>query len=297
VGPNGAGKSTLLKILAGVWKPDHGEIVPGSNVRVSYFAQHALEGLSPENTILQEGQSAATTETAGMVRDLLGAFGFSGDSVQKKVSVLSGGEKMRVAMAKLLLNPAGVLLLDEPTNHLDMDTREVLEEALRQFEGVVIMVSHDRHFINEVANRTIHIENGVATDYPGNYDYYRWKRDSEMESEEVAVVTTDAGSRKDVRRLAAELRQRKALELKELKPRLQKVEAEIARLESLHAQLKAEMASPELYVDKARAQITAQQYRETEALLEEIMMKWEEVGAAVDTIESRYRAEEEELQR
>jgi len=296
VGPNGAGKTTLLKIIAGVLKPDAGEVILGSNVTVNYFAQHALESLNPANTILEEGNAAATPETAGMVRDMLGAFGFSGNEVTKKISVLSGGEKSRVAMARLLLNPAGVLLLDEPTNHLDMRTRETLEFALNQFEGVVVMVSHDRHFINEVATRTVHLEDSKATSYPGNYDYYRWKRDEELEPSS-GEVEASTSNKKDIKRLAAELRQRKSDELRHLKPRLQQLEEGVMRLEEALGKLRELMSDPELYQDSDRAQRVAADFRTTEAELEMAMEEWGEVGAKVDEIEARYRAEEAELQR
>lgn len=297
VGPNGAGKTTLLKVIAGVLKPDEGEVILGSNVTVNYFAQHALESLNPANTILEEGNAAATPETAGMVRDMLGAFGFSGNEVTKKISVLSGGEKSRVAMARLLLNPAGVLLLDEPTNHLDMRTRETLEFALNQFEGVVIMVSHDRHFINEVATRTVHLENSIATSYPGNYDYYRWKRDEELEPLSSTDSNTTTSNKKDLKRLAAELRQRKSDELRDLKPRLHKAEEDVSRLEEELSKLKELMSDPDLYQDAERAQQVAADFRSTENRLEEAMEEWGEVGAKVDEIEARYRAEEADFQR
>ncbi len=173
VGVNGAGKSTLLRMLAGTLTLDQGERCLGANVKVSYFAQHALEVLNPQNTVLEEAQRHASLEAVPKVRRILGAFGFHGAEVEKKVSVLSGGEKGRLALALLLISPGNVLLLDEPTNHLDMASREVLEEALANYDGTMVLVSHDRYFINKVVNCVVEVApGGGVVRYPGNYDDY-----------------------------------------------------------------------------------------------------------------------------
>ena len=172
VGVNGAGKSTLLKIICGMTEPTDGHSSLGASVKLGYFSQHSLDILNANNTIYEEVYSRVPDATIGYVRNLLGAFLFSGDDVHKKISVLSGGEKSRVVLATMLANPVNFLVLDEPTNHLDIRSREILLEAIQKFDGTVMIVSHDRHFLKSVANRVFEVDHGELRVYEGNYDYY-----------------------------------------------------------------------------------------------------------------------------
>jgi ATP-binding cassette subfamily F protein 3 len=180
VGPNGAGKSTLMRTLAGVDRPDGGERITGHNVVIDYFAQDQAAVLGATRTVYEEMTSASSTTMVPMIRTILGGFLFSGDDVYKKVGVLSGGERNRLALAKMLLNPSNVLILDEPTNHLDLDSKEVLLEALEGYGGTLIFVSHDRYFVDNLATKVIEVGGGQTLVYPGGYeDFLYWKKQRE----------------------------------------------------------------------------------------------------------------------
>ena len=297
MGPNGAGKTTLLKVLANEISHDGGDVRLGPNVEVSYFAQHAVEQLNPDASVVDEMLAAADHDMAPRVRSILGAFGFSGEDHQKRIKVLSGGEKNRLALAKMMLAPAGLLLLDEPTNHLDVESRQVLEFALNDYDGAYVVVSHDRYFVNEVARRVVHLEDGAATEYLGDYEYYRRKRD-----ELAATTPIDSGvgvvqsppnpnSKKEARRAAAELRTAKREATGSLRRRLEQLEAVIAQLEEEVDEAQLKLQDPHLYDDEAKAQHWNERYRDKTLALESAMEEWGDVGTEIETIEQQLEAE------
>jgi len=175
VGVNGAGKSTFLKVLAGQTVPTAGSVALGANVELGYFSQHAMEVLDPRKTVFETVQEVMPLASIGVIRNLLAAFLFQGDAVDKRIENLSGGEKSRVVLATLLARPVNFLVLDEPTNHLDIRSREILLDALQTFTGTVVLVSHDRHFLRLLVDRVMEIDHGEMRLYEGNYDYYLGK--------------------------------------------------------------------------------------------------------------------------
>ncbi|RAL23649.1 hypothetical protein DL240_05680 [Lujinxingia litoralis] len=304
VGPNGAGKTTLLKMLAGRLVPDEGEVVPGHKVELRYFAQHSVDQLDLKRTVLQEMEASATMESVTRVRSILGAFLFSGDDVHKPISVLSGGEKGRLALAKMLLEPAGVLLLDEPTNHLDISSRQVLEHALRSFEGAFCVISHDRYFLNEVVNKVVLVDDGQLKVYPGSYEEFRWRRERELAQEAGEVDAEMPGlpsteqpivSKRDQRRVLAAIRKRRDAETRSLRATLKKLEEKIEVLEEEHGQLQARLADPATYDGGDQVAELNQRFHQLEDELTEVLMAWEEQGAQVEAIEERYAEEEAQV--
>ena len=277
VGPNGAGKSTLMRILAGSEPVQAGERIDGQKVTIDHFAQDQADRLPADRTIYQEALGRAPHDFVPQVRGLLGAFLFSGDAVEKKIAVLSGGERNRLALALMLMKPANLLLLDEPTNHLDMAAKDVLLEALRAFEGTLVFVSHDRYFLERLADRVIEVGDGRLTDHPGNYESFLWWKRRRQEEAEAAMAgrSTGASGSAVPLPLAAGASDRRgrvpARKLRELEER-------IASLEERKARLEATLAREDLYRDAEKAGFYLGEYREVTADLESALESWTQLA-------------------
>jgi ATP-binding cassette, subfamily F, member 3 len=275
VGPNGAGKSTLLKILAGDLPIEAGERTPGHNVSIGYFAQHRSDALDLRRTVLAEVQSIPRPVPEQAARNILGAFLFRGDDVFKSVSVLSGGEKSRLALIKLLLDPPNLLLLDEPTTHLDMPSIDALIKALRPYEGTIVFVSHDVHFIRAIATSVIHVQRGHLTPYAGDYAYYLDKTrasgaragtiaalgNHQPEAAPVERVANKPGMKevRAQRRAESEARQAANRKKREREKRAAELEAEITMLETRQLELTRQLEDPATYENPSLAMETSRQ--------------------------------------
>ena len=277
IGPNGVGKSTLLNIIARKLKADAGEVEFGANVDLGYYEQHQT-GLDPEKDVLNELWDAFPRLDLDRVRSVLALFLFTGDDVYKKISMLSGGEKGRVSLCKLMLKRDNLLLLDEPTNHLDMDSREVLEGALEDFDGTILTVSHDRYFINRVADRIIEMRPDGVKEYLGNYDdYLEKKRREEAGLEDAAASGMTKTQLDKQRRKERLLREGK----KALEKQLEAAEARIADAEKEIQDLETRMADPELYKRPDEARETARRHAELQAGMDALYEEWEALSEAV----------------
>jgi ATP-binding cassette, subfamily F, member 3 len=286
VGPNGAGKSTLLKILAGVLPIDGGERVLGHNVSVAYYAQHHIDALDLDQTVLQQLSEVVDTSSVNP-RSILGAFLFSGEEVDKRVGVLSGGEKARLALARLIADPANLLCMDEPTNHLDIAARDVLEDALTEFAGTVVLITHDRHLIRSVANTVIAVTDGQVTVYPGGWEYYESKSE-ELQAPPGAKADEPADLEPGRKRTEAERRNRLYRATKDLRVELATLEEQLEAAERDVAETTRLLAAPDVYDDPERVRELVASHDLAADRVADLTSRWETLAEALERAEAEH---------
>jgi ATP-binding cassette, subfamily F, member 3 len=312
IGPNGAGKTTLLKIMAGELAPDRGRVAIGGKVSVGYYAQHHADTLHRDFTVEQEVARANPDALPARVRAILGAFLFSGDDADKKVAVLSGGERARVALARLLIRPGNLLLMDEPTNHLDLESSEELAESMTSYDGTMVFVSHNRGLVRRLATRIWNVAGGGVETYGGTLDEYmdscrrRLEEVADDDGPAEAVARGDAAlaadgdgarkSRADERvrkRREAEERKRRSAKLGPITSRIEALEERIGELETAQAQRGAELSDPAVYADEKRRRQLLGEYQSAAAKLEELTARWESAQEELAVLEAELAAEAE----
>jgi ATP-binding cassette, subfamily F, member 3 len=310
VGINGAGKTTLLRMLAGVLPFEGGQRVVGHNVTIAYFAQYYIESLNPHNTVIDELRSVAPDESDQRLRGLLGAFLFAGDDVNKRISVLSGGEKTRVAIARMLTRPANFLLLDEPTNHLDIPSREILTDALDAYKGTMCFITHDRTLIRELANKIVEVRDGRARVFLGGYDDYLWQSTASHADRQIGA--TGSGHRATSRQpdrpsTLVDRRQRKTLEgelrnehhraISPLNQRIADVEREVDVTATRIRELENLIADPAHYEHPQNVVAVNREYAALKARLTELTAEWDGLTAEAERLKLEYRRALEDLAR
>ena len=308
VGPNGAGKSTFCRLITGQEAPDSGDYILGSKSAISFFSQNHADELDPDLTVLETCQAVSSRENAPLVRNILGCFLFRGDDVFKKVGVLSGGERSRVALVRMLIQPANFLILDEPTNHLDVQSQEVLQTALNEYPGSYLIVSHNRAFLDPIVTRTLEFRPEAEPRlYHGNVSYFIDKKAeekdiakqaakrakaSQREQQKASQNSTDSDSklsRKDQRKRDAEIRQKRSSILKPLETELESLETQIADIESAQATLTQHMSSPEVATDGEKMQEASVAFQNLSEKLEKTYSKWTDTSDKIEKFNEEFK--------
>ena len=291
-GVNGAGKSTLTRILAGNESPTSGRIIYGNKVKLAFFSQESAQNLNYTHTIWEEISSIPTKMLDVEKRNLLGAFLFSGDDIYKPIPVLSGGEKARLTLAKILMNETNFLILDEPTNHLDMSTNELFQQALMEYSGTVLIVSHDRYFLDNLVKRVIEIRYGNIYEYSGNYSYYNEKREiqqtlSHREEEQSAKEKSTQSKNREIRRIEAEARNQLSRKKREIQNRLLPIEDSISKLEKKKNENVVLLCDPSILADSEKVQKLMKELKEINEELDFLMKKWEIIAKQIDQLNTK----------
>jgi ATP-binding cassette subfamily F protein 3 len=296
VGVNGAGKTTLTRLIAGELKPQKGSLRLGNQVKAGFYAQHLFQALHPENTVFDEVVSTAATGFLSKIRQALGIFQFGDDEIDKKIKVLSGGEKARVSLAKILLSPVNFLIMDEPTTHLDITAREALEEALADYDGTLLLISHDRYFLDKLVSRVVELKEGRLDEYFGNYSYYLWKRDQDPDTPESQDKETESQvsvipgrKTKEQKRQEAEARQEVSRERRQLQKSIVKIEKDIEESESQLKEMETRLANPETYRDGTDIALLNKEYSELKKRIEEFYQLWESHKLWLDELLGQFK--------
>jgi len=289
VGVNGAGKTTLTRLISGELQAQRGQLVLGERVHVSYYAQHQIDTLNLNKTIMEEVAATAAESFRDKLRDILGVFQFSGDDTQKTVGVLSGGEKARVSLAKIILSPCNFLIMDEPTNHLDLASKEALEQALQDYDGTLLLISHDRYFLDKLVSRVIEIDGGRLREYAGNYSFYLNRKTEQAALAANAADPQDSQAsaqkkNKEQKRKEAEARNAISKERRRLQKAIDELENAIEHLEQQKAQTEQALADPAVYQNPQQAAEMNKTYRQIQEELEAKEVLWEQAHLELEEL-------------
>lgn len=290
IGANGSGKTTLARIMVGQLSPGQGKAHWGKNVAIGYYAQHQTESLDLEKTVLEEVTSTAADMYRTAVRNILGLFGFGGDTVEKQTAILSGGEKSRVCLAKILLSPVNFLIMDEPTNHLDLVSKQALERALADYDGTLVIISHDRYFLDKLVHQVIELKDGVLHHYAGNYSYYLQKKENDEltsanEFDTGPVVTAEiAVSRKEQKRQEAQARQKISSRRNNLKIQIKELEQKISGLENDKLEIERLMTDQQFYRQQNYAAEKIRHYHYVVSSLPKVYQQWERLTLELENL-------------